>query len=156
MATIIAKLWIQMVLHHMTVLWDWEQKRTKNIIWAIRVAKVLAISISICFILVAALECISEDVKSICRMLTGLSLYARISILLGTCGECRYILVMNGRVAPLVLIADTGKPCEGNCRLNQVTCMQIQVFWTPWLCVCYVFVVWNSDCVVPSLCGVYE
>ena len=48
--------------------------------------------------------------------------------LLGTCGECRYILVMNGRVAPLVLIADTGKPCEGNCRLNQVTCMQIQVF----------------------------
>ena len=56
--------------------------------------------------------------------------------LLGTCGECRYILVMNGRVAPLVLIADTGKPCEGNCRLNQVTCMQLQVFWTPWLCVC--------------------
>ena len=41
--------------------------------------KVLAISISICSILVAALECISEDVKSICRMLTGLSLYARIS-----------------------------------------------------------------------------
>ena len=37
-----------------------------------------------------------------------------------------YILVMDGRVAPLVVIADTGEPCEGSCGL--VTCIQIQLF----------------------------
>jgi len=26
------------------------------------------------------------------------------------------------------LISDTGEPCEGSCRLNQVTCIQMQVF----------------------------
>lgn len=89
-----------------------------------------------------------------CRMSTGSSLYARISeCWVGTHGECRDILVMDGRVDHCWHLGTLWRQLQiESGHMHADTSV-----WTPWLCVCYMCLLREIQIVLHSFpFGVYD